>query len=298
MPCAFGVVLPRVPVNTNVSSSCVRCHASSRETGKHKMDWGRSDVVRYLTTGAVMGSLISPEKAHSSLVLMPTNELNNTYFLVRAGQSEAERDGYVDTNPVSKTSMSNGLSEEGKLQVLRQTYPMLRELGAGDGAPWFWPSTSQGAYQTAEILGYLFQIGRERIVPEYSFLDARGLGIFDGLPPQEAAEKIHALDAVSNVTRPPGTYTGTPNESVDDVFARVRQLLSVTETQYYGSNVVFISPDSDNLTVLQAAVMGLKLTEHATLAFAPGEARSLQLAKEKYVPKSMSFECKNPPSCR
>lgn len=255
-------------------------------------------MVRYFTTGAVIGSLISPEKAQSSLVLLPTNKLNNNYFLVRAGESEAERDGYVDTNPVNKTSMSNGLSEQGKLQITRWAYPTLKELGVGDSAPWVWPSTNQGAYQTAEILGYLFGIGRERIVPEYSFLDARGLGIYDRLPPQEAAEKIHALDSLSHITRPPGTYTGTPNESVEDVYARVRQLLSVTETQYYGSNVVFVSPDSDNLSVMQAAVMGLKLTEHATLEFAPGEARSLELAKEKLVVGPMSFACKNPPSCR
>lgn len=37
---------------------------------------------------------------------------------VRAGESEAEADGYILTNPVSKTSMTSGLSREGKRQVI------------------------------------------------------------------------------------------------------------------------------------------------------------------------------------
>lgn len=48
---------------------------------------------------------------------------------------------------------------------------------------------------------------------------------------------------------------GTPNESVADVLVRMRQLLSVTETQYSGANIVVVSPDSDNLSVLQASLL-------------------------------------------
>ena len=39
---------------------------------------------------------------------------------VRAGQGQCEADNYVLTNTVFKTSMSNGLSREGKRQVARQ----------------------------------------------------------------------------------------------------------------------------------------------------------------------------------
>ncbi len=49
-------------------------------------------------------------------------------------------------------------------------------MGASDGSVWLWPSIHLGAYQTAEILASLMDIGRSRIVPEYSFLDARGVG--------------------------------------------------------------------------------------------------------------------------
>lgn len=86
-----------------------------------------------------------------------------------------------------------------------------------------------------------------------------------------------ALDPSWHMT--PGT-DGTPNESVYDVLVslrpfiplpawhccaaawltrpsvplhqvRMRQLLSVTETQYYGETVIIISPDSDCLSILQ-----------------------------------------------
>lgn len=39
---------------------------------------------------------------------------------VRAGEGQCEADNYVLTNTVFKTSMSNGLSRQGKRQVARQ----------------------------------------------------------------------------------------------------------------------------------------------------------------------------------
>lgn len=51
--------------------------------------------------------------------------------------------------------------------------------------------------------------------------------------------------------RPPKGYDGTPNESAADVLTRMRQVLSICETQYSGEDIVFIAPDSDTLSVLQ-----------------------------------------------
>jgi len=48
-------------------------------------------------------------------------------------------------------------------------------------------------------------------------------------------------------------YDGTPNESTADVLTRMRQVLSITETQYTGEDIVFIAPDSDTLAVLQVS---------------------------------------------
>lgn len=67
------------------------------------------------------------------------------------------------------------------VQVLRETYPALQQLpGFEPDAVWLWPSITQRSYQTAEVLGSLLGLGRSRIVPEYTFLDARGLGALEG----------------------------------------------------------------------------------------------------------------------
>lgn len=47
--------------------------------------------------------------------------------------------------------------------------------------------------------------------------------------------------------------------------------MSVMETQYKGADVIVVSPDSDNLSVLQAALLGIDLRRHAELGLRPGE---------------------------
>lgn len=247
---------------------------------------------------AQLGGWVVPEHADASLVMFPTTELRNRYYLIRAGQSENEAEGAIDTNPVNKTSMSNGLSELGKQQILREAAPKLKEMGACKGACWLWPSTTQNAYQTAELLAYAFGIGYERIVPEYSFLDMRGIGAFDGQPPSEAYAKIHDIDSQGASIRPPPTYTGTPNESAMDVLVRVRQLLSVLETQYLNADILVISPDSENLSVLQTAIIGEDNNTHWNRAFQPGECRQLELAQGVIErQKSIFMDCPKPDQC-
>ncbi len=60
-------------------------------------------------------------------------------------------------------------------QVVRETAPALKALGACANDCWLWPSITQRSYQTAEILAALLGVGRSRIVPEYTFLDPRQL---------------------------------------------------------------------------------------------------------------------------
>ena len=89
--------------------------------------------------------------------------------------------------------------------------------------------------------------------------------------------QVYAADQIDTSIRPPPFTDGTPNESVNDVFVRVVQLLSKLETQYQGVTVIIVSPDSDNLTVLQAAMTGLDMRQNHALDFAPGEVRMLNL---------------------
>lgn len=74
------------------------------------------------------------------------------------------------------------------------------------------------------------------------------------------------MDSESSNWRPPPYFDGTPNESVADVLVRVTQLMSVLETQYFGDSVVVVSPDSDNLSVLQAALTGMDLRRYVVVS--------------------------------
>ncbi|KAK7389056.1 hypothetical protein VNO78_23888 [Psophocarpus tetragonolobus] len=234
----------------------------------------------------------------SGLFLMPPPRLVNRYFLVRAGESEFESMGVINTNPVEKTSMDSGLSERGKKQSLKAAFD-LKEMGACDKGCWIWSAITQRAYQTAEIIASFNAVPRSYIVPEYSFLDARGFGAYEGKL-LESLSEVYASDGVSPNTKPPPIDDGTPNESVADVFVRVTQLMSILETQYSGDTVIIVSPDSDNLTILLAGLIGLDLRRHRDLSFAPGEVRFVDPTDIPTYkqPASALYKCsKNPPNC-
>lgn len=228
---------------------------------------------------------------------MPPLRLTNRYFLVRAGESEYESLGIINTNPVAKTSMDNGLSEKGKKQTVRAALA-LKKMGACEGSCWIWPSITQRAYQAAEIIAAVDGVNRSRIVPEYSFLDARGLGAYEGKN-LDSLSQVYASDNLSPNIKPPPIDDGTPNESVADVFVRVTQLMSILETQYSEETVIIVSPDSDNLTILQAGLVGLDLRRHSELSFGPGEIRFVDASSIPTYkqPASAIYKCLNPPSC-
>jgi len=77
--------------------------------------------------------------------------------------------------------------------------------------------------------------------------------------------QVYESDSLSPNIKPPPTDDGTPNESVLDVFVRVTQVMSILETQYSEDTVIIVSPDSDNLTILQAGLTGLDLRRQVTL---------------------------------
>ncbi|MED6124868.1 hypothetical protein PIB30_118616 [Stylosanthes scabra] len=238
-----------------------------------------------------------PAATARGLFQMPPPRLTNRYFLVRAGESEFESMGVINTNPVAKTSVDSGLSERGKKQAIRAALD-LKEMGACEKSCWIWPAITQRAYQTAEIIASFNAVTRSFIVPEYSFLDARGLGAYEGKN-LESVSEIYASDSVSPNNKPPPVDDGTPNESVSDVFVRVTQLMSILETQYSGDTIVIVSPDSDNLTILQAGLIGLDLRRHRELSFAPGEVRFVDTndIPTYKQPASAVYKCFNPPSC-
>lgn len=260
------------------------------------LQMNRRDLVASL--GLSMAQLLyTPIVVARGLFQMPPPRLTNRYFLVRAGESEYETLGIINTNPVAKTSVDNGLSDKGKKQTLRAALE-LKAMGACDGSCWIWPSITQRAYQAAEIIASVNGVTRSRIVPEYSFLDARGLGAYEGKN-LESISEVYESDSLSQNAKPPPISDGTPNESVSDVFVRVTQLMSILETQYSEDTIVIVSPDSDNLTILQAGLVGLDLRRHRELSFGPGEVRYVDASSIPAYkqPASAVYKCLNPPSC-
>ncbi|KAH7550443.1 hypothetical protein JRO89_XS13G0192300 [Xanthoceras sorbifolium] len=256
---------------------------------------------RHLLTALTLSVSVASSTVHAAgargLFQMPPVRLTNRYYLVRAGESEFETLGIINTNPVAKTSVDSGLSEIGKKQTVKAAF-QLKALGACDRGCWIWPSITQRAYQAAEIIASVNGISRSYIVPEYSFLDARGLGAFEGKK-LETISEVYASDGISPTIKPPPIDDGTPNESVADVFVRVTQLMSILETQYSEDTVIIVSPDSDNLTILQAGLVGLDLRRHRDLSFAPGEVRFVDTSSIPTYkqPASAVYKCLNPPNC-
>lgn len=130
-----------------VTLSCVFCCGVAAVSGVSEM----GEMASFFGVANMVGD---HSALASGLLLMPPIRLVNRYYLVRSGESTFETRGVINTNPVAKTSVDSGLSEEGKKQTILAA-KNLSALGACDDNCWIWPSINQRAYQTAEIIAYV-----------------------------------------------------------------------------------------------------------------------------------------------
>ena len=237
-------------------------------------------VSRRVAQARLLGLLVAaraPARPSSALVRFDQQPLRNRYILVRAGETASDAKGVINSNPINRADVEmGGLTARGRRQVVAAA----RAIQArGVRAPVIWFSTAASSTQTALAISDEFRLPRYSPVPEYNFLDARGLGALDGGPVAALAD-VHAADARDEGSRPPASDDGTPDESVGDVISRARQMLSITETQNMGQDVIIVAPDSDVLSLIAASMCGVPLGEHAArFAMAPGDVRDLsQLA--------------------
>lgn len=122
--------------------------------------------------------------------------------------------GEIQTNPAKKLRQDNALTPNGREQVIEAA----RKLTENDFIPTYvWTSNTERAYETATILARTFQLGQNRIVPEFTFLDARAAGKYEGTSINNW-EEIHSHDEKDGILyKPPPTTDGTPSDSVTDV---------------------------------------------------------------------------------
>ncbi len=235
------------------------------------------------------------------LVQFPCNKvkLQNTYHLMRSGQSLLEERDILSTNPLFLTNRENSLSDLGMQQVEEACRYIVAQEGATPTIVGY--SLAANCVDSAAIVGKELRLGQNRLVPEFTFLDPRAVGKWDILPLQTTQEAIWAMDDAEageygSNGRPPPNDDGTPNETLADQVIRLRQYFSgepvlgsrfvkilhsdrshqllylvlylpfneVLESFYSGDTVLIIFPDGTGPALLTCLIGG-KLT-HVFLA--------------------------------
>ena len=270
-------------------SLCHFSHFSVKANDEHEHDepsspsaLTRPDFFR--SVGIVAAStasafFVNPSEASAGLIQFPCAKLQNTYHLLRAGQSLLEEEDILATNPLFLTNRECALSDVG----IQQIEEVCEYLNSGDdvvSAPTVVRhSFAAAAIDTANIVGRELRIGRDRLVPEFFFLDPRAAGLWDNLPITQAEPAIWAMDVDEAGRdgfggRPPANEDGTPAETLADQVPRLRQLLSACESIYSGDTVLLIFPDGTGPALLSCLIAGIPLSRVHELEYRPGELRT------------------------
>eukprot|EP00986_Skeletonema_menzelii_P008323 scaffold3470_cov149-Skeletonema_menzelii.AAC.3 len=211
------------------------------------------------------------------LVHFPCREgvLMNKYHLMRAGQSGLEEQNILSTNPLFLTNTEDGLTELGRIQVEEAC----NQLMANNINPSVIKySLASKCIDSSNAVANTLMVGRNRIVPEFTFMDPRGAGYWNGKDLIATEAALFALDAAEAGAdgtggRPPPNEDGTANETLWDQVIRLRQLMSVLETQYSGDDILLIFPDGTSPALLSCLIAGVDLRDVHAFNFEPGEVR-------------------------
>lgn len=202
-----------------------------------------------------------------------TKPLQNTYHLMRAGTSLLELDDIWSTNPLFLTNREDALAVEGEEQVVDAA-----EQVRGQLPTIIIHSLAASCIDTSNILGRELKLGRDRIVPEFTYLDPRGIGGWDMRSRSATQPAVWAMDEdeagpYGKGGRPPPNDDSTPHETLADQAVRLRQCLSLWETQYSGDTILLVFPDGTGPALLSAMMAGIPYNHVHQLEFAPGEVR-------------------------
>lgn len=242
------------------------------------LSWQRS-IKSFGKAFSISAFLLFPTSdAHAGMLTFPLPyPLKNNIVLVRSGECFADSRHETETNPVKKLRQDNALTMKGREEAVEAAKSI---LAMGFSPTYIWTSNTERSYETAAIIARECQLGQNRIVPEYSFLDARAVGKYEGQNDELAWKEIHDQDDKFGIKyKPPPATDGTPSESVSDVLVRGNQVVSTIEGMYSGDNVVIVSPDSEVLSILTAATIDDTpddtLPHHAKYGMKNGEVRPL-----------------------
>lgn len=190
-----------------------------------------------------------------------------------------EAEDIISTNPLFLTNREDALTPKGREQVrqacarMKGSYPTVVKY-----------SLAASCIDTADLVGAELKITRDRIIPEFTFLDPRGLGQWDMLSYKKVEPSVFALDqdeAGPDGTggRPPPNDDGTPHETLADQAVRLRQIVSILETQYSGDTILLVFPDGTGPALLSCMFAGIPYNRVHELEYDLGELR-LDVTKE------------------
>ena len=248
------------------------------ETAPELRSDSRRSFVRsaFITASAIISSGESSAGARG-LVRFPCNDqpLLNTYHFMRAGSSLLEIDDVWSTNPLFLTNREAALSEQGEEEV-RRACNMLNSMGLAPTIVRY--SLAASSIDTANIVGAEFNIGRDRLVPEFNYMDPRAVGAWDFSSKNVTEEAVWAMDADEGGVsgrggRPPPNEDGTPAETLSDQVVRLTNLMSVLETLYSGDEILLVFPDGTGPALLSCLIGGIPLNRVHEFNFLSGEIR-------------------------
>ena len=232
--------------------------------------------------------LVRPAISHArGLVQFPcidaetgANTLMNTYHLMRAGTSLLEEQDIWSTNPLFLTNRDDALSPLGFEQV-RAAADRIIQFSPQRTPTIVKYSLAASCMDTANLLGQEFTLGRDRLIPEYTFLDPRAVGRWDMSRRSQTQPAVWAMDAdaagpdgMDPASRPPANNDGTPHEVLADQAVRLRQLLSLLESQDSGETIVLVFPDGTGPALLSCMIAGIPLNRvHELELLQPGDVR-------------------------
>lgn len=241
-----------------------------------------------------------PEEGQArGLVSFPCEApLLNVYHLMRGGISLLEEQDILSTNPLFLTNREAALSDQGVEQV-REACRILQAADINPSVIKY--SLAASAVDSAMLIRDDLKVGQNRLIPEFTFMDPRAIGRWDMMSAQETYPAIVALDeaeagADGKGGRPPPNIDGTPHDTLADQAIRLRQLLSILETQFSGDSIVLVFPDGSSPALLSAMMAGVPYNKAHVLDFAPGEIRldvtmqsTLQLYEEKVQANAKAY---------
>ena len=196
---------------------------------------------------------------------------------MRAGLSELEADDIYASNALFLTNRENALSDKRSVQQsILQACQKMKDAGQLPTVAYH--SLAANGMDTADLVARTLLLARDRLLPEFTYLDPRGIGLWDGSPYATTRMALAAMDATEAGPlglggRPPANTDGTPNETLADQFIRLRQFFSLQESRTSGENILVIFPDGTGPALASAMIAGLPLGACHVLEYEPGEIR-------------------------